>query len=276
MLVSKCLRSGCVASRLQQPVNCKVLFKRTRDGLGKRLTVPVCQISSGGKSGQKQSIFGGFFSSKGPITWKTLGVFTVIGGAAVFYVHTLRKQKQQEREREKTRSVGKAAIGGPFSLIDHNGERKTSDNFLGQWLMIYFGFCHCPDICPDELDKMGMAVDGVNKLSDLYRLQPIFISVDPERDTPEAIKEYLKDFHPTMIGLTGTREEVDKVAKAYRVYYSSSPVKGDNDYLVDHTIIMYLVGPDGNFIDYFGQNRTDGEITAVVANKMLKHKLSGR
>lgn len=181
-----------------------------------------------------------------------------------------------EQERERTRSIGKAAIGGPFSLIDCNGDRKTDQDFLGQWLMIYFGFCHCPDICPDELEKMGKVVDSVNKLPDLYTLQPVFISVDPERDTPEAIKEYLKDFHSTIIGLTGSRDEVDQVSKAYRVYYSSAPVKDDNDYLVDHTIIMYLVGPDGKFIDYFGQNRTETEIAAAVGNKMLQYKLSKR
>ena len=119
-----------------------------------------------------------------PMTWKTLGVFAIVGGAAVFYVHNLKEQRERgvvtllicrlfldllpellERERERTRSIGKAAIGGPFSLIDCSGERKTDQDFLGQWLMIYFGFCHCPDICPDELEKMGNVVDSVSELA---------------------------------------------------------------------------------------------------------------
>ncbi|EPY83630.1 hypothetical protein CB1_000547004 [Camelus ferus] len=157
-----------------------------------------------------------------------------------------RRSGIRKLEKERRRSIGKPLLGGPFSLTTHTGEPKTNKDYLGQWVLIYFGFTHCPDICPEELEKMIQVVDEIDSIPTLPNLTPLFITIDPERDTKEAIANYVKEFSPKLIGLTGTKEEIDQVARAFRVYYSPGPKDEDEDYIVDHTIIMYLIGPDGS------------------------------
>lgn len=164
-------------------------------------------------------------------------------------------------------SVGKAAIGGPFSLINHEGKHVTDRDFLGKWTLIYFGFTHCPDICPDELQKLAAAVDNIKDKGDI-EIVPVFISVDPERDTVDQVREYVKEFHPKLVGLTGNSDEIRKVARAYRVYYMKTEEEG-SDYLVDHSIVMYLMGPDMQFVKFFGKNN-DVEALADGVTKEIK------
>jgi protein SCO1/2 len=175
-------------------------------------------------------------------------------------------------EKERRRSLGKAAIGGHFDLIDQNGNRLQSKDLFGKWVLLYFGFTHCPDICPDEIEKMVKAVDIVDKMQTLDQIQPIFITVDPERDTTEAIKGYLKEFSDKIIGLTGTKDQIEAATRAFRVYYSAGPRDHENDYIVDHTIIMYLINPEGEFTDYYGQTKTAEDIANGVALNMIKYK----
>ena len=165
-----------------------------------------------------------------------------------------------------TGSIGEARIGGrPFTLIDKFGRTVNESIFQGKFSLLYFGFTHCPDICPDELDKLTAITNEMDKHAGSRDLiNPIFISVDPQRDTPEIISEYLKDFHPKMQGLTGTREQLLKFAKQYRVYFSVNPLTDETkgDYLVDHSVFFYLIGPDGKFLDFFG---SDMELSKVVS-----------
>ncbi|XP_053309148.1 protein SCO1 homolog, mitochondrial [Spea bombifrons] len=211
-------------------------------------------------------------SKPGPVSWKSLAATVALGGALMGGMKYLKKEKEEQIEQERHRSVGKPLLGGPFSLIDHNGQPKTDKDFLGQWVLLYFGFTHCPDICPEEIEKMILVVDEIDKMRSLPDITPIFITIDPERDDKEAVGRYVKEFSPKLIGLTGSTEQVEAVAKAYRVYFSPGPKDEDKDYIVDHTIIMYLIGPDGSFVDYYGQNKNNAEISLSIGAHMRKYK----
>jgi cytochrome oxidase Cu insertion factor (SCO1/SenC/PrrC family) len=139
-------------------------------------------------------------------------------------------------------------IGGPFALTDHTGRLRTSENFRGKLMLIYFGFTYCPDICPTDLQNIGLALDQVGPAGE--KIQPLFISVDPERDTVEHLRDYVPMFHPRLIGLTGDTAAIHAAAAAYRTYYAKVPLKGD-DYTVDHSSFIYLMGADGQYRGFF-------------------------
>lgn len=140
-----------------------------------------------------------------------------------------------------------ASIGGPFELTDQNGKRVSDKEFEGKYRLIYFGFSFCPDVCPVDLQNIGRAMRELEKEQpDLAaKIQPIFISVDPERDTPAVLKPFVSAFHPRLIGLTGSPAEIADVAKSYGVYYSKPEQGQSKDYLVDHSRIALLFGPKG-------------------------------
>ncbi|URE23767.1 SCO1/SenC [Musa troglodytarum] len=163
-------------------------------------------------------------------------------------------------------SVGTAAIGGPFKLVNHYGKMVTEKDFLGKWTLIYFGFTYCPDICPDELQKLAAAVDKIKAKTGM-EVVPVFISVDPERDNVEQVHEYVKEFHPDLIGLTGTTDEIRQVARAFRVYYMKTEEEG-SDYLVDHSIVMYLMNPNMEFVKFFGKNYDTDALTEGVIKEI--------
>ncbi|PIA17909.1 SCO1-SenC-domain-containing protein, partial [Coemansia reversa NRRL 1564] len=185
----------------------------------------------------------------------------LLTAAGIVYVFTVKKEevrKEQELRKRRIESTGKADVGGPFELIDQDGKTRTDKSFQGQFLLIYFGFCHCPDICPDEMDKIGEALELLDRDPKTKGVvQPVFITCDPQRDSPEAIKEYLKQFHPKFVGLTGSIDQVRSACKAYRVYFSKPPKVAENqDYLVDHSIFSYFMDPDGTFVDVYGKDKS--------------------
>ncbi|KAI9294178.1 cytochrome c oxidase-like protein [Neoconidiobolus thromboides FSU 785] len=201
-------------------------------------------------------------NSIGPVSLTSLGLFLATGAGLYYYLGQEKQKVEIERgqriKRENEKSFGKPKLGGNFELTDHFGNKFNQDNLLNKYSIIYFGFTHCPDICPDELDKMSEIVEAVENDSSLKnKLTPIFITCDPLRDSPEVIKEYLNDFHPKFIGLTGTIDDIAKTCKAYRVYYSKPPkVNPGEDYLVDHSIFFYLMDPNGQFVDCYGKDKT--------------------
>jgi protein SCO1/2 len=158
-----------------------------------------------------------------------------------------------------------AAIGGSFELTDQNGQAVTEKAMKGHPTLIFFGFTHCPDVCPTSLFEMSEVLRAMGKDAD--RVNAYFISVDPERDTREAMKDYLSSFDPHLKGLTGNPEQVAKVISAYRVYARKVPLK-DGDYTMDHTALIYLMDRDGRFVSPFNIKRTPEQAAAD-----LKHYL---
>lgn len=162
-------------------------------------------------------------------------------------------------------SIGKAAVGGPFTLTDHTGRRVTDKDFRGKYMLVYFGFTFCPDVCPSGLQVISAALDELGPKAN--KITPIFITVDPERDTPEQLAQYVSSFHPRLIGLTGTPEEIQAVAKEYRVYYRKvKDEKSTAEYTVDHTSIIYLMNPQGEFVTHF----THATPVATMVEKLKK------
>jgi protein SCO1/2 len=145
-----------------------------------------------------------------------------------------------------------SAIGGPFTLTDQGGKTVTDADFKGKPLLVFFGYTHCPDVCPTTLFELSEVMRALG--ADAGKAQAAFISVDPERDTPAVLKDYLSSFDPHLRGLTGSVEQVDAVKKIYRVY--SKKVPGENgDYTMDHTALVYLMDKQGHFVAPFNLKR---------------------
>jgi protein SCO1/2 len=147
-------------------------------------------------------------------------------------------------------STGKALVGGPFSLVDHTGKAVTEQGFRGRYMLVYFGFTHCPDVCPSGLQVMAAALDKAGAKAE--QIMPLLITVDPERDTPEQLASYVPSFHPRLVGLTGTPEQVAAALKAYRVYAKRvDDPKSSAGYTFDHTSLIYLMDRNGEYIAHF-------------------------
>ncbi len=141
-------------------------------------------------------------------------------------------------------------IGGPFALIDHTGQAVTDADYLGKHMLVYFGYSWCPDVCPIDLLVVGEVMSRIENAE--AKLQPLFITLDPARDTVEKLAGYVPNFHDSLIGLTGPPAATEDAAKRYRVYHRSAKKdEADTEYLVDHSSILYLMGPDGKFLTHF-------------------------
>jgi protein SCO1/2 len=140
-------------------------------------------------------------------------------------------------------------IGGPFALTDQDGRPRTDADFRGKLMLVYFGFTYCPDVCPTDLQQMGLAVDRLGPAGEM--VQPLFITLDPERDTPEHLKPYMPMFHPRFAGLTGDAAAIEAAARAYRVYFEKVERADKTDYTINHSAFIYLIGRSGEYLGFF-------------------------
>lgn len=168
------------------------------------------------------------------------------------------------KETHSPISSGEALVGGPFALVDQDGQSFSEQQLLGKPSLLFFGYTFCPDVCPTELQVMSAAV------RDLGAAAPrvIFVTIDPERDTPEVLKSYLSSFDPPVTGLTGSAEQIAAMAKAYRIFYQKVPMGSAGDYRMDHTSLVYLMGADGKFVTYFDYT-TDAKTLTAALSKAL-------
>jgi len=161
------------------------------------------------------------------------------------------------------------ALGGPFSLVNHEGRAVTQADFAGGFMLVYFGFTYCPDVCPTELGTMAAAMDLLEDQGS--RVTPVLITIDPERDTPAALADYVSRFHPRLVGLTGSAEQIAAAARAYRVFYAKVNRPEMSAYLMDHSSFIYLVGPDGRVRTLFRPETTP----EAIAQSIRAHLRSG-
>lgn len=162
-----------------------------------------------------------------------------------------------------TRVMGQALVGGPFQLTDHTGRRVTEKDFLGRPTLVFFGFTFCPDVCPSGLQVIGAALDKLGPKG--QAVTPLFITVDPERDTPAQLAAYVKSFHPRLVGLTGTADEIRAVAKAYRVHYAKAEDAKSSAYTMDHSALVFLMDQKGQYATHFRPGTSVDAMAAEIA-----------
>ncbi|KAL8729736.1 MAG: hypothetical protein Q9166_004565 [cf. Caloplaca sp. 2 TL-2023] len=252
----------------------------------------------------------------GPFSARSAALFLTAGAGIWLYLRYEKERLQRKKIAEGSKGVGKPKVGGKFEMVDQQGRKWTEENIKGGFTLVYFGFTHCPDICPEELDKMSRIINLLNgpptsttapipppsppspisssnpdptssptttdpsipsptttSLVPRPPILPLFISCDPARDTPSVLKEYLAEFHPSLVGLTGTWQQVKDMCRAYRVYFSTPEgVKPGQDYLVDHSIYFYVMDPDGDFIECIGRQHTPESGARIIREHMSDWK----
>ncbi|MGF7056006.1 protein SCO1/2 [Bosea sp. OAE752] len=161
----------------------------------------------------------------------------------------------------RTTGSGTASVGGPFTLTTQDGKPLSDTDLRGSPFLVFFGFTHCPDVCPTKLFEISEALRAAGESDKAKNLKALFVTVDPERDTPEVMKSYLSSFDPRIIGLTGDRAAIDATIKAYRAYAKKTPLK-DGDYTMDHTALVYLMGKDGGFVGAFNIEQAPAQAAA--------------
>jgi cytochrome oxidase Cu insertion factor (SCO1/SenC/PrrC family) len=159
-------------------------------------------------------------------------------------------------------------IGGPFDLIDQNGRRRTDAEFRGKLLVLYFGYTYCPDVCPTDLIAISSAIHLLGPAGN--NVQPIFITVDPQRDTVGHLRGYVSSFHPRLIGLTGSEHDIRTLALAYKVYYARVAAEHGEPYAIDHTGFIYLIGGDGKYLGFFPPGTPPDRMVEVIQQHLPK------
>ena len=206
---------------------------------------------------------------------RSLYIFIVVVGIILAVAGVIWQQSQQPPATDHDHAVatvyerpetGQVEIGGAFSLTDHEGHKKTDLDFRGRYLMVYFGYSYCPDICPMALHHMTEALSLLGDQA--KKIQPLFITVDPERDTAWHLSQYLKNYHPSFVGLTGSYADIQAVIQRYHVYASKITPDQASDYLMDHSSIIYIMDPQGRYIAHFNHNTAPEDMVSIMQNAM--------
>jgi protein SCO1 len=162
---------------------------------------------------------------------------------------------------------GRGTVGGPFTLTDQNGRKRSDSEFRGKLMIVYFGYTFCPDVCPADLMAITQSLDVLGPAA--AEIQPIFITVDPERDNA-VLKDYVAAFYPSLIGLTGALEEIRKVANSYKAFYAKVPGAKSGEYSIDHMGVIYLMGRDGEYLGFLPPQTGPAKLTEVLRKYLAK------
>lgn len=203
---------------------------------------------------------------------RALGATIVAAACVLAGVVALRGLSDQSQAAVEEITVHRSARGS-FDLVDHTGRRVTESDSGGRFMLVFFGYVSCPDVCPTDLQIIGAAVNALGEAGD--RVQPIFVTLDPERDRPELLASYVRQFHPRFLGLRGSPEQVALAAQTYGVIYMKAAVQpregksaGNAFYLLDHSVYIYLLGPDGRFLAAFSHGIDPKQLAAGIAKHM--------
>lgn len=194
-------------------------------------------------------------NTRPPRNWLLMPFFAAIALAIFLF---LRPDTRPDAEQEK------AEIGGAFTLTDSRGVSRSAKDFHGKHLLLFFGYTFCPEVCPVTLQIMSDAIERLGE--DGQKVTPVFITLDPERDNREVMGRYLANFHPRFVGLTGTTEQVAVAAKAYQIYYKKAGE--DEDYLLDHSALVFFMGPDGKYLAHFRQGDSAEKIAGEISRQI--------
>jgi protein SCO1/2 len=174
---------------------------------------------------------------------------------------TAQEQQPSAAQMMDDLMFGRGSVGGPFMLTDMNGRLRSDSEFRGKLMIVYFGYTFCPDVCPADLMAITQALDALGKEAD--GIQPIFITIDPERDNA-VMAEYLRAFHPSFIGLTGTPEEIRRIANSYKAFYARIAAPRTSEYSIDHSGVIYLVGRDGKYLGFMPPQTAPDRLTDIL------------
>jgi cytochrome oxidase Cu insertion factor (SCO1/SenC/PrrC family) len=204
--------------------------------------------------------------------WRAPALVVLIvatAGAAYLYLGS-DPAGDEGRRAEAARLMGELmsgrTVGGPFTLSDANGEHRSLADFRGKLVLLYFGFAYCPDVCPTDLMAIGNLLRALGPDDD--KVQPIFVTLDPERDKPEVLRAYVASFHPRFVALTGTEDEIRRVATLYKVYFEKVRAPGSSGYVIDHSAYVFLLDRGGRFVTLFPPG-TPAERMAVMVREQL-------
>lgn len=162
---------------------------------------------------------------------------------------------------------GRGSVGGPFTLTDQTGKARSDSEFRGKLMIVYFGYTYCPDVCPTDLMAITQALDALGRAAE--GVQPVFITIDPERDT-KLLADYVSSFHHSLVGLTGTPDEIRKVANAYKAFYVKVPGERSGEYAIDHAGVIYLMGRDGEYLGFMPPQTNPDRLTEVLRKNLAK------